>query len=156
MNKENKKRYIALKEKVDRIKYPNVPYPVPPLTHERGANDLTKLIKNFLNWQGWQAERINTMGRMVGKKQIKTDVVGLPQVVGSQKYIKGTGTKGSADISATIKGRSVKIEVKYGKDRQSDAQKEYQKHIESAGGIYYIARTFDEFIEYYDKLIKTF
>ena len=60
MNKENKKRYIALKEKVDRIKYPNVPYPVPPLTHERGANDLTKLIKNFLNWQGWQAERINT------------------------------------------------------------------------------------------------
>ncbi len=156
MNKENKKRYIALKLKIDRLKYPNVPYSVTPETHERGANDLTKLIKNFLNWEGWQAERINTMGRMVGKTQIKTDVIGLPQVIGSKKYIKGTGTKGSADISATIKGRSVKIEVKWKKDRQSEAQKEYQKHIESAGGIYYIARTFDEFIEYYDQLIKNF
>jgi hypothetical protein len=156
MNKENKKRYIELKAKVDRIKYPNVPYSIEPETKERSANDLTKLIKNFLNWEGWQAERINTMGRMVGKTQIKHDVVGLPQVVGSQKYIKGTGTKGSADLSATIKGRSVKIEIKWGKDRQSQEQKEYQKHIESAGGIYYIARTFDEFIEWYDQTIKKF
>ena len=93
---------------------------------------------------------------MVGKTQIKHDVVGLPQVVGNQKYIKGTGTKGSADLSATIKGRSVKIEIKWGKDRQSQEQKEYQKHIESAGGIYYIARTFDEFIEWYDQTIKNF
>lgn len=156
MNKENKKRYIELKAKVDRIKYPNVPYPIEPETKERSANDLTKLIKNFLNWEGWQAERINTMGRMVGKTQIKHDVVGLPQVVGNQKYIKGTGTKGSADLSATIKGRSVKIEIKWGKDRQSQEQKEYQKHIESAGGIYYIARTFDEFIEWYNQTIKNF
>ena len=156
MNKENKKRYIELKAKVDRIKYPNVPYSIEPETKERSANDLTKLIKNFLNWEGWQAERINTMGRMVGKTQIKHDVVGLPQVVGNQKYIKGTGTKGSADLSATIKGRSVKIEIKWGKDRQSQEQKEYQKHIESAGGIYYIARTFDEFIEWYDQTIKNF
>jgi hypothetical protein len=42
------------------------------------------------------------------------------------QWTKGTSTAGSADISATIKGRSVKIEVKIGKDRQSEAQKKYQ------------------------------
>lgn len=156
MNKENKKRYIELKAKVDKIKYPNVPYQIEPDTKERSANDLTKLIKNFLTWEGWQCERINTMGRVVGKTQIKHDVVGLPQVIGNQKYIKGTGTKGSADLSATIKGRSVKIEIKWGKDRQSEFQKVYQEQIESAGGIYYIARTFDEFIQWYDETIKNF
>jgi hypothetical protein len=69
------------------------------------------------------------------------------------QWTKGTGTPGSADISATIRGRSVKIEVKYGKDRQSEAQKVYQKMIEDAGGVYYISRTFDDFIEFYDNFI---
>jgi hypothetical protein len=156
MNKENKKRYIDLKEEIDRIKYPNVPYLGAAPVHERGANDLTRLIKSFLIMEGWQCERISTMGRMVGKPQIKNDIIGLPQIIGSQKYIKGTGTNGSADISATIKGRSVKIEVKWKKDRQSEAQKKYQQDIERAGGIYYIAQTFDEFIKWYDQLIIKF
>jgi hypothetical protein len=42
--------------------------------------------------------------------------------------------------------------VKYGKDRQSDAQKQYQEKIETAKGIYYIARDFDTFVEWYDKI----
>jgi hypothetical protein len=65
------------------------------------------------------------------------------------KYTPSTGTKGSADISATIRGRSVKIEVKYGKDKQSEVQHRYQQSIEQAGGTYYIARNFDDFIEFY-------
>ncbi len=43
------------------------------------------------------------------RKKYRTDGV----AIGGQ-WTKGTGTPGSADISATIKGRSVKIEVKYG------------------------------------------
>jgi hypothetical protein len=69
------------------------------------------------------------------------------------QYIKGTSTNGTADISATIKGRSVKIEVKIGKDRQSDAQKQYEQDVIKAGGLYFIARDFDSFIEWYDKII---
>jgi hypothetical protein len=69
-------------------------------------------------------------------------------------WTKGTGTAGSADISATIKGRSVKIEVKIGKDRQSEAQKRYQENIEKAGGTYYIARNFDDFVEWYENFIQ--
>jgi hypothetical protein len=44
----------------------------------------------------------------------------------------------------------VKIEVKIGKDRQSEAQKKYQEDIERAGGVYLIARDFDSFVEWFD------
>jgi hypothetical protein len=64
--------------------------------------------------------------------------------------LRDTGTPGSADISATIYGRSVKIEVKIGKDKQSVVQKQYQLMIEAAGGIYIISKTFDDFILWYD------
>jgi hypothetical protein len=70
------------------------------------------------------------------------------------QWTKGTGTAGSADISATIKGRSVKIEVKIGKDRQSEAQKKYQEMIERAGGVYIIAKNFDEFVEWYNNFVS--
>jgi F0F1-type ATP synthase alpha subunit len=100
---------------------------------------------------GMQAERINTTGRYVENKTTFVDIVGRQRTIGSGKYIKGTGTKGSADISATIFGRSIKIEIKYGKDIQSQAQKEYQQSIEQAGGIYIIVRDFDSFLEWFNK-----
>ncbi len=43
-----------------------------------------------------------------------------------------------------------KIEVKIGADRQSAAQAAYQNEIEKAGGIYYIARTFTDFLQWYE------
>ncbi len=46
----------------------------------------------------------------------------------------------------------VAIEVKIGKDRQSDSQKEYQRKVEKAGGIYIIIGTFDEFIKHYAEI----
>lgn len=63
-------------------------------------------------------------------------------------------TRGTADIHAIIKGKAVKIEVKIGKDRQSIFQKEYQKNVEKAGGIYYIAKDFDSFYEWYNLNFK--
>ena len=72
--------------------------------------------------------------------------------VGSGQYIPGTGTNGTADISATIKGKSIKIEVKFGKDVQFEAQKEYQRSIEKAGGMYYIAKDFETFYQFYQTL----
>ena len=111
-----------------------------PRTYDpKTANGLTKMIVDWINYNGGQAERISTTGRYI---------------VAQKKWIKGSGTKGSADISATIKGRSVKIEVKIGKDRQSVYQKAYQKSIEKAGGIYYIAKDFDSFYEWYNLNFK--
>ena len=106
------------------------------------ANALTWQIIRFIQRHGGQAERVAVMG--------------VPREAGGRTIWTHTNmTVGTADISATIQGRSVKIEVKIGTDRQSEAQKRYQNDIEQAGGIYYIARTFEEFLKWYNLLWGT-
>jgi hypothetical protein len=130
---------------------PSIPlhYITPTKYTDKTANGLTKCITDFLRFSGYQAERINTMGRMIDRTKIVTNVLGQQRSIGNVEWQKGTGTKGSADISATIKGRSVKIEVKIGKDVQSREQKAYQQAIEQAGGIYIIAKDFQGFHEWF-------
>jgi len=110
------------------------------------ANGLTKCVIDYINLSGGQAERISNTGRYIDESRIVTDVLGNRKKIGTGKYIKGTGTNGTADISATFKGKSIKIEIKM-KDKQSEAQKEYQQAIERAGGIYFICHNFDEFLD---------
>jgi hypothetical protein len=140
-----------LKQAEQRAQYPNVPdHGLKPVKYEdKTANGLTKCILDFLNISGQFAERINTMGRMIDSRKQVTDVIGRTKTIGTAKYIPTTGTKGSADISATINGRSVKIEVKINKDRQSQDQIQYQQRTEQAGGIYLIAKDFQGFYEWY-------
>jgi hypothetical protein len=134
------------------IKYPNFPqHAIPNKTwSDNSANGLTKCVIDIINYEGYQAERISTQGTYVEGAKIK---VGENERQLKGKYIPTQGTKGSADISATIRGRSVKIEIKQ-KDRQSEVQKQYQEAIERAGGIYIIVRNFDEFVEWFDLFIK--
>ena len=138
-----------LAEKAKRYKLTEPELLIRPDLTDKTANGLTKCIILYVRLRGGQAERINTMGRPIDRRKVYQDAVGLTRSIGSIEWIKGTGTRGSADISATIKGQSVKIEVKIGTDRQSQAQKEYEKNIEAAGGIYYIARDFTSFVEWY-------
>ena len=114
------------------------------------ANGLTRCIKDFIEFNGGQAERISVTGRMVDNTKVVSDVMGHRRIVGSVSYQKSSMTRGSADISATINGRSVKIEIKIGKDRQSDAQKKYEQSIERAGGIYLIVHTLADFVNWWD------
>ena len=152
MTKENKTILTSLKLKELRDKYPSVPYLPEPKYTDATANGLTKCVIDFLNLSGHQAERISSMGRMIDKRQKTTDVLGRERIIGSLTYIKGTSTNGTADISSIINGKSVKIEIKIGKDRQSEVQKKYQQATEKAGGIYLITKSFDEFMEQYKKL----
>lgn len=114
------------------------------------ANGLTKCIIDFVMLQHGQAERIANMGRRLFTQQTFTDVIGRQRTIGSTKWIPSNGTNGTADISATIAGKSIKIEVKIGRDRQSEAQRQYQKAIELAGGIYVIATSFEQFLNWYE------
>jgi hypothetical protein len=150
MKKEYKALLHELKLQRYAITHPNFPPDYIPKTmyKDSTANGLTRAICDFINYQGYQAERINTMGTAREKKTTAGKVIGVT-------WTKGTSTAGSADISATIKGRSVKIEVKIGKDRQSEAQKRYQENIEKAGGIYIIAKDFDSFVEWYNQFIES-
>lgn len=145
-----------LKQKDTRAKYPSVPdIALPKIQYnENSANGLTRCIIDFLQLSGHQAERINTMGRPIDNRKQVTDVIGRTKTIGSMTWGKSTATKGSADISATINGRSVKIEVKYGKDRQSEDQKKYQQAIEQAGGQYWIAKNFDQFYGIYSEYLQ--
>lgn len=151
MNKQNKERLDALKLANDIERHPSFPeaYFVKKKWDDKTANGLTKAITSFIQFNGYQAERINTMGVARENKRTDGKVIGVT-------WTKGTTTAGSADISATIRGRSVKIEVKVGKDRQSDAQKRYQESIERAGGVYLIARDFDSFVEWFDEFVKKY
>ena len=123
-----------------------------PKFSDSSANNLTKAIIKYIELMGYQAERISNTGRYIDNKKMVKDIQGQTKQIGSGQYIPGTGTNGTADISATIKGKSIKIEVKFGKDRQSDAQKEYQQNIERSGGVYYIAKDFESFYNFYQTL----
>lgn len=101
------------------------------------ANGLTDYICKFLNWQGHHANRINVQGRKIG-----------------DKWIRSSTRKGTADIHAIIKGRSVSIEIKVGKDRPSPEQIKEQEAIRAAGGIYEFIRTPEEFLVMYDNLVS--
>lgn len=119
-----------------------------------GANSLTQAVKKFLILSGHQCERISTSGRVIDDSKVVENVLGQKMKIGSSRYIKGTGTRGSADLSSIINGKSVKWEIKFGKDRQSLAQKEYQKTVERAGGYYFLIHSLDEFMEIYNGLTK--
>jgi hypothetical protein len=150
-------RLKHLKQEAMLQSYPNVPkYALSaPKYEDKTANGLTKCIIEFLQLSNHQAERINTMGRPIDNRKQVTDVIGRTKTIGSMTWGKSTATKGSADISATIQGRSVKIEVKIGADRQSEDQKVYQANIEKSGGKYWIAKNFDDFIKKYDEFLES-
>lgn len=127
-----------------RTEHPNFPeYAIPPQSYrDDTANGLTRCVVDFVRFHGGQAERINTTG--------------VPEQRGGRiVWRKSNTTKGSADISATITGRSVKIEIKVGADRQSEAQRRYQAAVERAGGLYFIAKDFTSFVEWYGETFKT-
>lgn len=156
MNKINKAKLNTLMIESLKLKYPNMPEAYIPKTEykENSANSLTRCVIDWINLHGYQAERISSQGQYRNGAKIKVGsgiMAHTKQLPG--KWTPGQSTKGTADISATIKGRSVKIEIKYGKDKQSDVQKQYQESVERAGGVYIIVRDFDTFVEWYNQFI---
>ena len=140
----DKEAIKLLKEAVKarkRAEHPNLPESL-IMAHnyeDRTANGLTRCIIDFINSQGGcHAERISNEGVM--------------RETPNGKAFRGFSSmqNGTADISATIRGRSVKIEVKIGTDRQSEAQKRYQRQIENAKGYYVIARDFKGFLQWFN------
>ncbi len=140
-------KLIDLRMAKDKQEYPNLPDKarVMPKYEDKTANGLTKCIIDFLKMtDGCHAERISSEGRVIDDRQTFINAIGQSVTKGSIKRIKSSGQVGTADISATVLGRSVKIEVKI-KDRQSEAQKDYQRQIENAKGYYVIAKDFESF-----------
>lgn len=148
---------INLRMAKDKREYPNLPdrARVMPKFEEKTANGLTNCIIQFLNMtDGCHAERISSEGRVIDDRKTVVNAIGQTITNGSIKRIKSSGQNGKSDISATVLGRSVKIEVKIGNDRQSLDQKEYQRQIENAKGYYVIAKDFETFYYWFTSKFK--
>jgi len=122
---------------------------------DKTANELTTAIKYWCEHHGFQVSRVNVMGIPKDNRRIVTDVLGFQKQIGTVEYRPSGSTKGASDLSAIIRGRSVEIEIKVGKDRQSPAQREYQRKVEAAGGVYIIARSFDDFVDQMIEVLKS-
>lgn len=132
-----------------RMASPSIPaaYIVGSKFTDRTANGLENAICKFINLSGYQAERIKNVGRQLPPKTIHTSLGKV--TTGKAIFIPGTGTNGTPDVRATIQGKSVGLEIKIGRDKMSDAQHEYANKMRSAGGIYYIATNFTDFVKWY-------
>lgn len=129
---------------------PSLPtYAIPRTTFsDRTANSFTKCVLAWLRLHGHMAWREGSEGRYRPGKVI-TDVVGRQRQMKGQ-WLPGQNV-GAADVNAIINGRFVAVEVKM-KDKQSDAQCRYQQQVESNGGLYFIARSFESFVSWYREL----
>lgn len=147
----------AFSELYNNTKYATIPEHARPNRQfkENSANELTKAVLAWFELNKIHAFRQSSEGRYLAPKTV-TNVIGKVITLGTGKYIpRSKGAKGSADIAATIPplGRRLEVEIKYGKDRQSDFQKDFQKEVESMGGIYIIVKTWDGFLYDINRII---
>jgi hypothetical protein len=153
-SKCTKDRYAQAHEEWFKERYPTAYkdglYCKPKIPSTSKSNGLTLYICNFLNWIGHRATRINTQGRLIDGKEKQSSGV----VLTTKKWIKSTTRRGTADISATINGRSVMIEIKIGSDKPSEYQLAEQAKERKAGGYYEFIKNVDDFYDLYDNLIK--
>jgi len=80
-------------------------------------SDVRKQIQDYLKWTGWTVFY----------------------------HLQGLGSyRGMSDLQALKDGRSVFIEVKASRGRQSEHQKSFQRLVEAAGGEYVLARRVED------------
>jgi len=157
--KPEQRLYDKLREQY-KLKHPNYPdhLTLPVKAYKLStANGLTQAVIAWIKAHGYQAERVSNTGRPVDNRKEFVDAVGFRRTIGSIEWVPGTGTTGTADIHASIplKGSngfavSVKIEIKVGKDRLSEAQKKYGEQMELAGGVYLVVKNIEDLFQWWD------
>jgi len=132
-------------------RHPSLPYHSSPAFSATKTNGLTKCIIHFLRLKGHHVERTGNEGRVIDTRETYTDLVGLTRTIGSIQRVRSSGMAGTSDLKAIINGRFIAIEVKCQstKDRQRPTQKLYQAQIEASGGIYTIASSLAQFLNWY-------
>jgi len=136
-----KQRYFDAHYKYTKERTPSVVadghYCNPSIPKLNTANGLTLFICNYINWMGYRATRISTTGRQVGGR-----------------WIYGTTRKGTADLSLTLRGKSVMVEIKIPPDKPSEHQLKEQAKERAAGGIYEFISTPEQFFELFDRVLN--
>lgn len=147
---------LAKQKKIDKYKG----YPLHCLTFDtykdKTTNELTKSVIAWLKLHNYHVERTGNEGRIIDQRQTVTNVIGQTKTIGSLKRIYSSGTRGTSDLKAIINGLFVAIEIKNHntKDRQSNYQKEYQKQVETSGGVYVVVASFQGFYEWFNNFTE--
>jgi len=131
---KNLKELAKLANELNAEKHPDIPphVLVRKKFSDTTANELTKtIIWDMYHVREGVAYRINNGAVYDRKKGV---------------YRKGVQRRGIPDIIGIINGRFFGIEVKIGKDRQSADQKEIEREIDDAGGVYFIAKSYDDYL----------
>ena len=137
-----------------RNRFPSVPEYgiVSPKYTDKTSNGLTKCVCDYIRLSGFFCERTSNTGRIIDNRKDVTDCIGRTKTIGTITRIKSSGTNGTSDLKAIIQGKAVMIEIKClaTGDRIRPDQLRYKLQVEQAGGIYYIARDFTSFFDWFN------
>lgn len=95
------------------------------------ANGLAGCIEAWAKINGAFYQRQNSQGQYDSRLKM---------------WRKSGTTKGIADVQVTCKGKTYNLEIKIGKDQQSNVQKDVEARIKAAGGHYAVVKCFDDFL----------
>lgn len=128
----------------------NVPVHAIPRTvySDKKANDLATAIKAFCDMKGMLCQRTGNEGRYRPGETV-TDVIGRVRVM-KGTWLPGQNN-GMADITVIIKGKVHYVEIKIGRDTQSDVQKTFESQVKKAGATYDIVKSWEDFYKLYTK-----
>ncbi len=104
---------------------------VKPHFRDDTANGLAKCIETWARMNGAFFQRQNSQGQYDSRLE---------------RWRKSGTTAGIADVQVTHEGRVYNFEIKIGKDRQSDVQKDVEERLLRAGGHYAIIKCYDDFL----------
>jgi len=126
---DERKLYKEWKDAYKAVKYPDCPHPHTGMPKwSRYSNFIEDAIKMWAKAHNIMATKIDVKGTFR-----------------NGKWNTSGSTKGVEDIQLVIGGLLIAIEVKAGKDTQSDAQVARQKQYAAQGVPYHIVRTLTEF-----------
>ena len=100
------------------------------------AQTLTHAVRDYLRLSGWvsfkcAAGMVKSAGRMVV-----------------------FGTTGAPDLVAIKGDRYLLLEIKAGKDRMNDNQKQFLAMVEAVRGTYHVIRSIDDVIKAINEVVK--
>lgn len=116
---------------------------------DKNEAELRKSMKDFFFFLGGISEKVRNQGVEVKtKKQQVHHFDGQRQVDGTKKVPSGQ-FPGTSDQHTIVHSVHPKMEIKIGRDYQSPEQKEYERRVIKAGGLYVIVKSFDDVLNWY-------
>ncbi|SHF89626.1 hypothetical protein SAMN05443549_101741 [Flavobacterium fluvii] len=146
---------LALEKLKER--YPNNPYYPKPTYTDSTSNKLIKCVVDYIGFNGFQVEKINSKGFFIDKRKTSTDVLGNKRTIGSVQFIKTNHKNKFYNISTTIKGQNIKILIKSSpivSKNQDKGSVGSIKQIESAEGLFLIVENFSQFFQWLNEFTK--